>query len=69
MRTLTGRPHIRAEIEEHLSGRVASVSVGPRKDNFITYIRARLANDKSPDSMDDCLKEDIQNTLGNTSET
>jgi len=66
---LTGRPHIRAEIEGNLSGRVASVSVGPSKDDFITYIRARLANDKSPNSMDECLKEDILNTLGNTSET
>jgi len=66
---LTGRPHIRAEIEGHLSGRVASVYVGPNKDDFITYIRARLANDKSPNSMDECLKEDILNTLGNTSET
>ena len=65
---LTGRPHIRAEIEGHLSGRVASVSVDPSKDDFIKYIRVRLANDKSPDSMDDCLKADILNTVGNTSE-
>jgi len=65
---LTGRPHIRAEIEGHLSGRVASVSVDLRRDDFIAYIRARLANDKSPNSMDDCLKEDILKTLGNTPE-
>jgi len=65
---LTGRPHIRAKIEGFLSGRVASVSVSPSKGDFTTYLRARLANHKSPDSMDECMKEDILNTLGNTSE-
>jgi len=65
---LTGRPHIRAEIEGHLSGRVASVFVDPSKDDFITYLRGRLVNDKYPDSTDECLKADILDTLGNKSE-
>jgi len=65
---LTGRPHIRAKIEGHFSGRVASVFVGSSKQDFITYIRARLANDKAPGSMEDFLKPDILNTVGNTLE-
>ena len=61
-------PHIRAEIEQHLPGRVACVSADPRKDDIVTYIRARLANDKTQDAMDECLEADIlENTLGNIS--
>jgi len=65
---LTGMPHIRAEIEQHLPGRVACVSADPRKDDIVTYIRARLANNKTQDAMDECLEADIlENTLGNIS--
>ena len=67
---VTGRPHIQAKIEEHLSGRVASVSAGPRKDDITTYVRARLAKDSPPDVMDECLEADIvENTLGSASGT
>jgi len=65
---VTGRSPIGAEIEQHLPGRVVSVSADPRKDDIITYIRARLANDKTQDAMDECLESDILgNTLGNIS--
>ena len=65
---VTGRPHLRSEIEDHLSGRVASVSADPSKDDVTRYIRARLAKDKTPYAMDECLEADIlENTLGNTS--
>ena len=64
---VTGRPPIGAEIEEHLPGRVASVSADSRKDDIITYIRARLAKDNPQDAMDGCLRADIlKNTPGNT---
>ena len=67
---VTGRPHIQDKIEEHFSGRVASVSADPRKDDVTTYIRARLAKDKAPDAMDEFLEADIvENTLGNISGT
>jgi len=65
---VTGRSPIGAEIEEHLPGRVASVSADPRKDDIIRYIRSRLAKDKTQDAMDGCLEEDIlEKTLGNIS--
>ena len=56
---MTGRPHVRAEIEERLAGRVISVSVCPSKDDIITYLRARLAEDEKPDAMDESLEADI----------
>ena len=65
---VTGGSSIGVEIEEHLSGRVASVSADPRKDDIITYIRARLAKDKTADAMDECLEADIlEKTQGNIS--
>ena len=57
---MTGRPHVIAEIEERLAGRVINVPVGPtNKDDIITYLRARLAEDETPDAMEGSLEADI----------
>ena len=56
---LTGRPEIQSLIEERLAGRVMSVPVGPSKDDIITYLRTRLAEDEMPDAMDEALEADI----------
>ena len=54
-----GRPHVRAEIEKRLAGRVISVLVGPSKDDITEYIRLRLDEDETPDAMDESLEADI----------
>jgi len=56
---ITGRPHIRAEIEKRLAGRVISISVGPRKGDITGYLLARLGEDETPDAMDESLVADI----------
>ena len=56
---LTGRPHIRTEIETRLAGRVASVSVGPARDDIVKFLRVRLSEDETPDAMDESLEADI----------
>jgi len=56
---VTGRPHIRAEIERCLAGRVISVSVGPAKDDIIRFLRVKLREDETPDAMDETLEADI----------
>ena len=56
---VTGRPHIRDEIEKRLAGQVTSVSISPTKGDIITYLRARLDEDETPDAMDESLEEDI----------
>jgi len=56
---MTGRPHIRAEIEKRLSGRVMSLSIGPKKDDITTYLHARLGEDETPEAMDESLEADI----------
>ena len=56
---LTRRPHIKGEVEEHLGGRVASISIIPIKDDIITFLRVKLKEDTMPGAMDDSLKEEI----------
>ena len=56
---ITGRPHVRPEIEKRLAGRVICVSIGPRKDDIIEYLRLRLDEDETPDAMDESLEADI----------
>jgi len=56
---IIGRPHIRAEIEKRLAGRVTSVYLGPRKDDIVEYLRVRLEEDETPDAMDESLEADI----------
>ena len=55
----TGGPHIRAEIEKRLAGRVISFSVSPTRGDITAYIRARLDEDETPDAMDESLEADI----------
>ena len=56
---VTGRPHIRAEIERCLAGRVISVSVGPSRDDIIRFLQVRLSEDEIPDAMDETLEAEI----------
>ena len=56
---VTGRPHILPEIERCLKGRVASVSVSPKRDDIVTYLRSRLYEDTTRDAMNSSLEADI----------
>ena len=56
---LTGRPHIRGEIDKHLAGRAATRLITPSKDDIIIFLRAKLKEDTIPDAMDECLEEEI----------
>ena len=56
---VTGRPHIRPEIGRRLAGRVADLSISPKRDDIIAYLHMRLAEDTTPDAMDSSLEVDI----------
>jgi len=60
---ITGRPHIRAEIEMHLAGRVVTASISPRKDDIRGYLRIRLDEDEIPGAMDEGLVRDIMEKI------
>ena len=55
----TGRPHILPEIEKRLTGHVKSVFVSPPEGDVVTYLRARLDEDQTPDAMDEILEAEI----------
>ena len=56
---IIGRPHISAEVERRLAGRVMSVFIGSRKDDIMEYIRVKLDEDETPEAMDEALEADI----------
>ena len=60
---MTGRPHIRAEMEKRLGGRLVSVSVCPPKDDITEYLRVRLGEDETPDAMNMSLEKGILRTI------
>ena len=60
---ITGRPHIRGVIERGLDGRVVSVCVKSREDDIVTYLRARLRKDTTPEAMDSFLENDIMKSI------
>ena len=63
---LTGRPHIQSEVEKHLSGRAATRSITPTKDDITRFLLAKLKEDTMPGAMDDGLGEEIVKTIGET---
>ena len=63
---LTGRRHIRDEIDKHLAGKAATRAITPRKDDIVVFLRAKLKEDTIPDAMDESLEEEI---IKNISET
>jgi len=56
---VTGRPHIRAEMEKRFPRRIISVSICPTKGDIIEYLRVRLSQDETPDAMDESLEAEI----------
>jgi len=56
---VTGRPHIRGVVERELGERTMSVSIKPRDDDIVTYLRARLRKDTTPEVMNSGLEDDI----------
>ena len=61
---VTGRPHIQPEMGRRLAGRVASVSISPKRDDIVAYVKSRLAADTTLDAMDGTLEGDIQRKVG-----
>ena len=60
---MTGRSHIRGVVEKGLGGRATSVSIKPRDDNIVTYLRTRLRKDTTPEVMDSGLENDIMKSI------
>ena len=63
---MIGRPHVRAEVEKRLAGRVISVPVRPSEADIMEYLRLRLDEDETPDSMDESLAAEILSKIPST---
>ena len=63
---LTGRPHVRGEVDKYLTGRVATRSIKSTKDDIVIFLRAKLQEDTLPDAMDKSLEEEIVQNLPRT---
>ena len=60
---MTGRPHIRSEIERRIGGGAIFISIEPKKDDVLRYLRERLRNDTTPEIMNSALEEDILKSI------
>ena len=66
---LTGRRHIRDEIDKQLGGRAATRPIAPTKDDIIIFLQAKLKEDTILGAMDKSLEEEIiKNILETVSE-
>jgi len=63
---MTGRPHIRDEVDRHLVGRAMSRSIAPAKDDIVVFLRAKLSEDAIPAAMDESLEEEIIQNIPET---
>ena len=63
---LTGRQHIRGEVEKHLAARAAIRSITPTKDDIVVFIRAKLKEDTIPDAMNESLEQEILRIIPET---
>jgi len=60
---LTGRRHIKSEVERHLGARVAVLSIKPSNGDIVGYIRMRLSKDTAPDATGGNLEGEIVKSI------
>jgi len=56
---LTGRPHIRAELDMHLTNRAYSILIVPDQGDITKYLSHMIDHDQDPSLMTEDLKNDI----------
>jgi len=67
---VTGRSHIRSEVERKFGGAAAVVLIEPTDDRIIGYLREKLRSDTTPEMMTSALEENILESISQlTSET
>jgi len=60
---LTGRPHIRDEVDNHLAEKAVTRPITSAGNDMITFLRAKLKEDSMPHAMDESLEEEIIQNL------
>jgi len=60
---VTGRSHIRSEVERKLDGEAAFILVEPTEDGIISYLREKLRDDTTPEVMSSTLEANIMESI------
>ena len=60
---MTGRPHIRGEVERRLGGTASFVFVQPADDGVAEFLREKLRRDTTPDIMSSTLEAEIMKSI------
>ena len=60
---LTGRRHIKGEVEGRLGARVAILFIKPSDDDIVGYVQTRLRKDRYRDAMDSGLETAITDSI------
>ena len=60
---LTGRSHIRTEVEEYLAGRLATTSITPTEGDIAAFIRAKLRESAMPEEMSRMIEIDVRRDI------
>jgi len=64
---VTGRSHIRSEVERRLGGAAAFVLIEPTGDGITRYLREKLRSDTTPEIMSSALEENILQSISQLS--
>ena len=59
---LTGRPHVKENIQRYFATAVV-IPISPHRDDVRYYLQMKLDRDEEPEAMNDCLRADIVKTI------
>ena len=60
---ITGRPHVRSEVEGKLSGSANFVFIQPTDDDVVRFLREKLSKDTTPNIMSRRLEAEIMKSI------
>jgi len=60
---MTGRPHVRSEVERELGGAATFMFVRATDDGVLRFLREKLRKDTIPNMMSSVLEEDIMRSI------
>jgi len=60
---MTGRSHVRCEIQRRLGGGAIFISIEPTEDDVLRYLREKLRNDTRPEIMNSTLAGNILKSI------
>ena len=60
---MTGRPHVRSEVERELGGVATFLSIRATQDGVLRFLHERLRKDTIPNMMSSTLEGDIMKSI------